>query len=261
MEAMRQWQWLRGSASVGIDPPGLDLSYVVNRLAMEDFSPPHSIVLDLLCSGELVATGHYNWRQYKFANHFQMEGVYELIPISRWIQLRESINELEERFLDYDYNPSVSLRELSIECDVYYWEFSANHFALANYCPGEGYDLYCEEWYSVRGIKVWPRWLDETDEDQSGTGDDIDLDSPPRRGGRKPANWWPGFAEELAMFCLENGIPAGSGTEGQSQMIKTIFESMAERGMAEPSRTQVQTVINAVLLRWRAGNSPGSVSG
>ena len=70
--------------------------------------------------------------------------------------------------------------------------------------------------------------------------------------GRKPANWWPDFAEELAMWCLLNDPPEGNDTSGQSDIIDAIFRRMAERGKAEPSRTTIQPVINAVLRRFRS---------
>lgn len=71
--------------------------------------------------------------------------------------------------------------------------------------------------------------------------------------GRPSANWWPDFAEELAVFCLDEGIPEGDGTEGQSEVIDVVFGRMVAAGKAEPSRTTVQKVVNQVLLRWRAG--------
>jgi len=73
-----------------------------------------------------------------------------------------------------------------------------------------------------------------------------------RRMGRKPANWWPDFAEELAAYIHDDGLPKGVDTEGQDEVIKAIFGRMAETGKAEPSRTQVQPVVNAVLRRLRA---------
>ena len=73
--------------------------------------------------------------------------------------------------------------------------------------------------------------------------------------GRKPASWWPDFAVELAVFIFENGLPDGDENEGQGALIKGVFDGMAERGSPEPSRTQIQPVINAVLARLRsAGN-------
>lgn len=74
------------------------------------------------------------------------------------------------------------------------------------------------------------------------------------RRGRRPAKWWPDFAEELAVFCLEEGLPAGTGTEGQSDVLSAVFARMTAAGKPEPSRTTVQNVVNQVLLRWRAGN-------
>jgi hypothetical protein len=76
-----------------------------------------------------------------------------------------------------------------------------------------------------------------------------------KSGGRKPASWWPDFAEELAVHIYDEGLPAGVETGGQTDMIAAIFARMTERGKDEPSRTQVQPVINAVLRRLRpAGN-------
>jgi hypothetical protein len=73
--------------------------------------------------------------------------------------------------------------------------------------------------------------------------------------GRKPANWWPAFAEELAAYIHDTGLPVGDGRDGQTEVIDTIFARMVEQGKPEPSRTQVQPVINAVLTRLRsAGN-------
>lgn len=73
--------------------------------------------------------------------------------------------------------------------------------------------------------------------------------------GRKPANWWPDFAEELAFWCLRNDPPDGSGTEGQSEIIKAVLDRMAKRGVEVPGRETVRPVINAVLKRFRsAGN-------
>lgn len=70
--------------------------------------------------------------------------------------------------------------------------------------------------------------------------------------GRPPAAWWPKFAEELAVYIHEKGIPEGKGTDGQSELIDLVFSAMNARGETEPSRTLVQPVINAVLQRIRS---------
>jgi hypothetical protein len=76
-----------------------------------------------------------------------------------------------------------------------------------------------------------------------------------KAGGRPPAKWWADFAEELAVYVHENGLPEGKGHEGQSEVIDAIFARMNERGKKEPGRPTVQPVINAVLRRIRsAGN-------
>jgi hypothetical protein len=76
-----------------------------------------------------------------------------------------------------------------------------------------------------------------------------------RSGGRPAANWWPDFAEELAVYIHENGIPDGQGHDGQSSLIDAVFARMVERGKPEPGRGTVQAVMNAVLRRIRsAGN-------
>ncbi|WP_156317920.1 hypothetical protein [Blastomonas sp. AAP25] len=76
-----------------------------------------------------------------------------------------------------------------------------------------------------------------------------------RSGGRSPAKWWPDFAEELALYVHECGIPDGQGHDGQSEMMEAIFKRLAEAGKPEPGRATVQSVINAVMARIRsAGN-------
>ena len=76
-----------------------------------------------------------------------------------------------------------------------------------------------------------------------------------RNGGRPAANWWPDFAEELAVYIHDNGIPEGQGHDGQSTIIDSVFARMTEQGKPEPGRGTVQAVVNAVLRRIRsAGN-------
>lgn len=94
----------------------------------------------------------------------------------------------------------------------------------------------------------WPLRLSDQDlQETQSTGQ--------RGGGRPAANWWPDFAEELAVYIHENGIPEGHGHEGQSALIDAVFARMAEQGKPEPGRGTVQAVVNAVLRRIRsAGN-------
>lgn len=79
---------------------------------------------------------------------------------------------------------------------------------------------------------------------------------PAASGGRPPANWWPDFTEELAVFIFEEGLPPGRDSEGQSYVIDAVFKRLAAAGKEEPSRSSVQGVTNAVLRRLRPANNP-----
>lgn len=79
---------------------------------------------------------------------------------------------------------------------------------------------------------------------------------PPIGGpGRKPANWWPAFAAELAIYVHDEGVPDGSDTEGQGTIIDAVLSRLAERGAREPSRASIQPVVNDVLRRLRAARN------
>lgn len=76
------------------------------------------------------------------------------------------------------------------------------------------------------------------------------------RGGRRPSNWWPHFAAELAVYVHENGIPLGTGSDGQGDVIAAIQKRMVENGHeGVPDRSSIQPVVQAVLDRLR--NSAG----
>lgn len=68
--------------------------------------------------------------------------------------------------------------------------------------------------------------------------------------GRRPARWWPDFAEELAIYLHEKGLP-----ETQEALISGVQSAMTAAGKDEPSRAQIQPVIRAVFSRLHpAGN-------
>ena len=62
--------------------------------------------------------------------------------------------------------------------------------------------------------------------------------------GRPPANWWPDFAEELAVFVHDNGPP-----ETQEALIARVLDALAKQGKPEPGRTQIQPVIRRLFDR------------
>lgn len=64
--------------------------------------------------------------------------------------------------------------------------------------------------------------------------------------GRPPANWWPDFAEELAIYVHDHGMP-----DTQETLISSVQAAMTARERAEPSRAQIQPVIRALFDRLR----------
>lgn len=106
-------------------------------------------------------------------------------------------------------------------------------------------------WFDPRGlpscsVPTWPT-ANQLDKNTS-----VDPLLASRGGkGRPPANWWPAFAEELAVYINDYGFPAGVGQEGQSKIIDDLFARLSQRGIAEPGRTSVQPVVRAVLSRIR----------
>jgi len=83
------------------------------------------------------------------------------------------------------------------------------------------------------------------------------LTVPPKAmsGGRRPANWWPDFAEELAVYIHDEGLPPGNDADGQNGVIDAVFKRMNERGKQEGGRTTVQPVVAAVLRRARSAEN------
>ena len=71
-------------------------------------------------------------------------------------------------------------------------------------------------------------------------------------GGRRRSENWSDWIAELTAYIHEEGIPAGSGVEGQDSLIAAIDERLRGEGL---SRSTVQPVVRAVLKRLRsAGN-------
>lgn len=78
---------------------------------------------------------------------------------------------------------------------------------------------------------------------------------PLPRGGRPKSENWANWIAELVSFIHEEGIPNGSGAEGQDAVIGAIEERLAARDFESPSRSTVQAAVRAALVRLRsAGN-------
>lgn len=149
----------------------------------------------------------------------------------------------------------------------FWWHFKAagSDRRTLDWAAGDFLFEYLDAEYSRREGSAFsvffdPAGLPSVAQYSNPRGDSIALQSPVQIAeksdrGRKPAHWWADFAEELTVYALECGMPAGAGTEGQSELINAIFARLTEAGKPEPARSSVQPVINAVLRRWRsAGN-------
>ena len=245
---MREWQWMRPTPDGVAYSTAVDLNVMVNRLAMSGLQRPQNAVLTLLCRGDIAATGDYHWHKYEFGSQFSLSGEQTNIEQRQWQRLQDAIDyELMQLGTNEWPGPTVDLTRLGLtEQPTFEWEFSQNRFSFA-LCPpdvpehGKG---YFEEIYSAYEIRLIPQFLLEADawETKSATS----------KGGRRPANWWPAFAEELAMYVHESGIPDGRGSEGQTDVIDAVFLRLQNSQKPEPSRTSVQPVVSAVLNRIRS---------
>jgi hypothetical protein len=261
MKILRSWSWDFYGPDGLEHPCSKDLCEVINRLAMEGLTRPQNTVLQLLCQGHIWARGDFRWRKYQSGSQFQLEESSALLKTRQWKLLADGMTEEWRKLETHEWGaPTVNLDMLTItDCAVYEWEFDQNRFSVA-LCPPDTplYDpTYFEEWLSVWDIRVLPPAEQSTQFELVPQQDDRPEHTQPlgARGGRPPAKWWPDFAEELALFVHENGVPEGQGHDGQSAMIDAIFARLAKRGKSEPGRGTIQPVINAVLRRIRsAGN-------
>lgn len=71
-------------------------------------------------------------------------------------------------------------------------------------------------------------------------------------GGRPRTEKWSVWTAELAAFIHEQGIPEGTGVEGQDAVIAAIDARLNERSLEGPARSTVQPFVRAVLRRLRS---------
>lgn len=197
LEIMRQWQWLR------CDPDGaplewsMELSLVINRLAMEGHARPSSAILELLCRGEVEAKGDYKWQKYQWRKSYYLEEMNAVLKPRQWKVLADSIAEEWRQLTSHDeLRIEVDLEKLNLgKCPIYDWEFGQNRFSTA-LCPPdtETHDRnYFEESFSVWDISVWLR---------SGEPEHVDAAAPvaegTSKGGRPAIADWEAAALEMA---------------------------------------------------------------
>ena len=185
LRIMRQWQWFRCDPDGNPFSPSLALSHVVNRLAMGGQPRPQSAVLTLLCQGDLLSTGDYNWKKYQWGSHFYLEGTNTSLDQKQWQNLADLIADEQRQFEEEEW-PSryIDLENLKLtKCQTYEWAFGDNRFTTA-LCPPdtETYDpAYFEEWFSAWDIEVCPRVFD---------GPEPEIESADLQSGRPALYDW-----------------------------------------------------------------------
>ena len=204
LNIMRQWQWRGGDPDGNVWGISMDLSVIVNRLAIDGIARPQDAVLSLLCRGDLLASGDYRWRKYQGGNHFQLEEIDTPIKQNQWQVLADLI---EAQRLDIEAGGfgllSIDLPKLGMQkWEPYDWEFIDNRFNTSRCSSGTAsHDRnYFEEWFSAWSINVSPAWMDD---------DFLSFDPEPvapatnpptstKKGGRPPAGDWEVAALEMA---------------------------------------------------------------
>ena len=255
LEVMRQWQWVRFDPDGFPLASGLDLSEVVNRLAMAGLKRPDTKVLALLCLGHLDAVGDYRWKKYQWGKYYSLEDCNAKVAANQWQMLQTIIEEGQRELANHGWPfDGVDLKKLGLEnCSSHEWEYGENRFSIA-LCPPETpiHDSsYFEEWFSASNLEIrFPDASPDAVEIGASLGP---VESP--SVGRPLAAWWPDFVAEIVAYAVEVGMPEGVGHQGQSVVIKDVCTRLQERNKEEPSRTQIQEAVNAVLRRMRsAGN-------
>lgn len=254
--AMRGWSWLRCDPDGVPFDPGMDLSSMVSRLAFDDVRRPQDSILELLCKGRLVARGSYRWRKFQDLEHYQQEAYLKQISAKHWQKLADSLERAKIGEQGCSIEVTHQLTELGLkDCLACVWDYQRSCFTYANLDDefATWDDDYLEEWFSAWDIEAWPSFLDEPGPDEFAPDNAASDPSEVKPGrGRPAANWWPAFAEELALTIHEEGIPEGAGHVGQSELLDRVCTRLSVSGKPEPSRTTVQPVINAVLKRLRS---------
>jgi hypothetical protein len=109
--------------------------------------------------------------------------------------------------------------------------------------------------FSIAGIVALEAMLaSQAPEDDAAAAQRVGTGAP-SGSGRPRSEKWTAWIAELVAYVHEEGVPGGSGTDGQDPIIAAVDARLIERGLEGPSRSTVQPVVRAVLQRLRsAGN-------
>lgn len=267
LEILREWEWLR------CDPDGspfgisMELSLVVNRLAMEGIHRPQDALLSLLCQGELLAVGDYQWRKYQGAHHYQLDEAGAILKQRHWQTLANLIEDERQEsktggfLLDF-----VELTKLGIEGRYpYEWEFEYSRFNTS-LCPPDTAvyaRTYYEEWFSAWDIEVRPRVLEAPvpDPEPKPAVEEVSKGGAPRK-------WdWDGAFLHLAALAHHgvNGLFRDDGGDpNQSDIARHLQAWFIDTCGNSPENSQLRdygkrfvTELNALKLRDANNSKPG----
>ena len=129
-------------------PLMLQLSEVINQLAMEGHYDSAGATLSLLAEGKLIATGSFRWKAFR-NGHYQREGTGR-IPAHRWSVLQDARaacddpffpNETTLRLLDGNWGERKE--------ELFVWSWDKDWFSTAQTAKGDWLDEgYFEETYT-----------------------------------------------------------------------------------------------------------------
>lgn len=111
--------------------------------------------------------------------------------------------------------------------------------------------------FDIDGIVDLEAMLRNQSEVESDTRDSVPPDNPQTspQGGRPKSEKWSHWIAELVSYIHDEGIPGGSGVEGQDAIIGSVDERLIARGLEGLGRSTVQPVVRAVLLRLRSAEN------
>ncbi len=265
LSILRQWDW------EFCDPDGwpsyrpMELSLVVNRLAMEGLQRPIDAVFSLLSDGQLSASGTYFWRKFEDGQLYSLHGYHAEIVASRWKTLVELIR-LQR--LEYKLTGSA-LKECELtmldlgNCSPYDLNVNKNQFSIAvaeREIPtvGEG---YFEEWYSARDITILLVKDTAALEEFVDANDSLAGDEPLiGKGGGRPRTWdWDGALLYLAALAHhgQNGLFRPDGSDpNQTNIAAHLRDWFIATAKNSPEDSQLrrygkrfQTELNALKMR------------
>ncbi len=251
LATIKSWNWTTYDPETTKPcPVRRALSEVVNKLAYSGYSNPANTLLELLKNGDLVAVGHYHWREYDCREYYQRQE-YDIIPAFRWEMLSTLMDELDKNVYEQLYPTHVELSRIGLgRTRKLIWNWRDSQFAWA--VNGDDYGLEeTEEFFAVSDIAIEaPQNLDQVVHEEKITSSQI---CKPHSGGRPPkydweravaaivfrwadeGSWQPksqaDVQRRLADWFAENGeVPADSALKPRAKWLFDDFQKRNSEG-------------------------------